>query len=458
MAALVTMLDLTLGPLTCDNFVIYRSGLRWLVSDGHVCRAGEPIAFCNIGLRSSDGKIRSTAPFPGEQTDLQLTLAAPMPGTLHQLPDASRGGWLDQLDRYQHWSERFVPGSLDITAGADNRSRWQLIFSAGERMTELAEDRSGRLTGWRRIRRAWHGERSDHGTLVSLGTCEQNGIFLGEQHDFSELLAASPGSLHVIHVGDENLVPAAGVLADRMRRNVATNALLAADMTQAVLGGPVTPGPADWHYAGSALSALTRCPLSERYDLLTRQGLSPPVAINAVVLSVNAEPKVVLRHRKLGYRAYWHRFRVDTTGQAIRNWLNVSFEPLSRTIDDIQTDLRELRKLLAERGVKHVLIMNALSTSGGESIFTYAPFSQALGDELPSVRAKELNLMLHDLAEETDIAIVDVDSIAAGLGAAAHLPDGVHQSGPMQDEVRGEILHILEQREFFAPARAQTIS
>jgi len=134
------------------------------------------------------------------------------------------------------------------------------------------------------------------------------------------------------------------------------------------------------------------------------------------------------------------------------------FEPLSRTIDDIQTDLRELRKLLAERGVRHVLIMNALSTSGGESIFTYAPFSQALGDELPSVRAKELNLMLHDLAEETDIAIVDVDSIAAGLGAAAHLPDGVHQSGPMQDEVRGEILHILEQREFFALPRAQTIS
>ncbi len=58
--------------------------------------------------------------------------------------------------------------------------------------------------------------------------------------------------------------------------------------------------------------------------------------------------------------------------------------------------------------------------------------------------------MLHDLAEKADIEIVDVDAIAAGLGAAAHLPDGVHQSGLMQDEVRWEILHILEQRGLFA--------
>ncbi|HEY3732110.1 MAG TPA: hypothetical protein VGL28_12700 [Steroidobacteraceae bacterium] len=457
MAALVTVRNLPVGPLTGDSVVIYRSGLRWLVSDRHACRAGEPIAFCNIGLRSSDGKIRSTDPFPREQTDLQLTLVAPVAGILHQRPDASRGGWLDQLDRYQHWSAGFIPASLETTAGADIQAQWQLIFAAGERMSELAEDRSGRLTGWRRMRRAWHGEHVNHGTLVSLGTCEQNGIFLGERHDFSELLAASPGSLHVIHVGDETLVPAAAVLADRIRRDAATNAQLATDMSQGILGGPVTPGPADWHFAGSTLGALTRCPLSERYDLLTREGLASQVAVDAVVLSVSAEPKIILRHRRLGYRAYWHRFRVDTTGQAIRNWLNVSFEPLSRTIDDVQTDLKDLCKLLAERGVNHVLIMNALSSSGSESIFTYAAFSQALGDQLPSVRAKELNLMLHDLADDTDIAIVDVDSIAAGLGAAAHLPDGVHQSGPMQDEVREEILHILEQRRFFA-TRAQTIS
>jgi hypothetical protein len=467
MAGLVMKLELPLGPLTSDNYAVHRSGLRWLVSDGHVCRAGEPVAFCNIGLRSADGKIRSTAPFPREQSDLQLTLGAPMAGILHQRSGASRGGWLDQLDRYQQWDEDFIPASLEVADGTEGQPLWRLTFMAGERMTELAEDRSGRLTGWRRIRRAWHGERAGHGTLLSIGTCEQNGVFLGEQHDFSELLGSSPGALHVVHVGDENLVPTAAVLVDRMRRDAPMNAVLAADMTQAILGGPSTPGPADWLHAGSALSALTRCPLSARYDLLTREGLSSPAAVDATVLSINAEPKMVLRHRTLGYRAYWHRFRVDTTGHAIRNWLNVSFEPLARTVDDIQDDLVELRKLLAARGVKHVLIMNALSSSGEESIFTYAPFTPALGDELPSVRAKELNLMLHDLAGKADIEIVDVDAIAAGLGAAAHLPDGVHQSGLMQDEVRGEILHILEQRGLFArpalrdsekPAPAHTIS
>ncbi|HEY1725736.1 MAG TPA: hypothetical protein VGF89_09950 [Steroidobacteraceae bacterium] len=460
-------LELPLGPLAGDDFVVHRSGLRWLVSDGHACQAGEPVAFCNIGLRSADGRVRSTAPFKREQADLQLILAAPMPGVLRHFPGASRGGWLDQLDRYQHWDENFIPASLEVAQNQQTQPAWRLSLMAGERMTELAEDRSGRLTGWRRLRRSWHGERAGHGTLLSFGTCEQNGVFLGEQHDFSELLASSPGPLHAIHIGDESLVPAAAVLADRMRRDAAANTLLAADMTQSILGGPSAPGPADWFHAGSTLSALTRCPLSERYDLLTREGLSGPATVEAVVLSINAEPKVVLRHRKLGYRAFWHRFRVDATGHAIRNWLNVSFEPLARTVEDIKNDLLDLRKLLADRGVKQVLIMNALSSSGGESIFSYAAFTRALGDELSSVRAKELNLMLHDLAEETDIAIVDVDLIAAGLGAGAHIPDGVHQSGQLQDELRREIFHILERRRFFAraalaesedPARAHTIS
>ncbi|HEY4973955.1 MAG TPA: hypothetical protein VII41_10120, partial [Steroidobacteraceae bacterium] len=140
MAALVTTIDLPLGPLTSDRFVIYRSGLRWLVSDGHVCRAGDPVAFCNIGLRSPDGKIRSTAPFPREQADLQLTLAAPMPGVLRQMPGASRGGWLDQLDRYQRWDEHYIPASLQTSHGAEVQPLWRLTFMAGERMTELAED------------------------------------------------------------------------------------------------------------------------------------------------------------------------------------------------------------------------------------------------------------------------------------------------------------------------------
>jgi len=449
MAGLVSKRDVALGPLQADGFAIHRSGLRWLVADGHRCRAGEPVANCYVGLRALAGRIGLAAPFAKEHADLQVTLAAPSAGVLRHSPDASRGGWLDQLDRYQHWDPHWVAGSLEGPVDPEIPLRWRLTFMAGERMTELAEDRSGLLTGWRRYRRAWHGESSVPGTLLSLGVCEQNGVFLGERHDFAELLQLSPGALHVVHVGDETLVPSAAILADRMRRDLSMNAQVAAEMTETILRGPGPPGPADLIFAGSALAALTRCPLRERYDLLSTAGVLPAAGVQAVVLSVQAEPKVILRHRKLGYRAFWHRFRVDSTGQATRSWLNVSFEPLVRTVEDIKADLLALRQLLADHGITHVLIMNALSSAGEETIFSYAPFSKALGDELSSVRAKELNLMLHDLGAQTDVAIVDVDAVAAGLGAAVHLPDGIHQSGPLQDEIRQEILHILERRRFF---------
>jgi hypothetical protein len=65
---------------------------------------------------------------------------------------------------------------------------------------------------------------------------------------------------------------------------------------------------------------------------------------------------------------------------------------------------------------------------------------------LDSVRAKDLNLMLCDLARERDIAIIDTDAIAAEFGGRLSLPDGVHQNGTMQSEMRAEILHILRTR------------
>ena len=58
--------------------------------------------------------------------------------------------------------------------------------------------------------------------------------------------------------------------------------------------------------------------------------------------------------------------------------------------------------------------------------------TRPLANMLGSVRARELNLMLHDLARERNVAIVDVDAIAADLGSQRHAPDGVHGSGPLQ--------------------------
>jgi hypothetical protein len=84
-----------------------------------------------------------------------------------------------------------------------------------------------------------------------------------------------------------------------------------------------------------------------------------------------------------------------------------------------------------------------MSTSGFEDITSYSSFDAPLGETLENISAKEMNLMLHDLADECDFSIVDVDAIAAYLGGAENLPDGIHHSAEMQAMVRSEIIHIL---------------
>jgi hypothetical protein len=90
-----------------------------------------------------------------------------------------------------------------------------------------------------------------------------------------------------------------------------------------------------------------------------------------------------------------------------------------------------------------VIILNRMSTSGYEDISSYMAFDAPMSDTLANVASKELNLMLHDIADKRELHIVDVDAIAADIGGGDHLPDGIHQSGPMQVLLRQEILSIL---------------
>jgi hypothetical protein len=202
-------------------------------------------------------------------------------------------------------------------------------------------------------------------------------------------------------------------------------------------------------------------PLTDHYDILTRRGLRRTGPSEAVVLSVNAESPVILRHQQLGYAVNLNFLVLtEVAGPAVRQWLLTAFEPIKRTPYDIRRDYRELIEAVRARSDTKFLILNAMSTSGDEDVFSYAPFDRPMDDTLSSIRAKELNLMLHDLAREQDISIVDVDAIAAELGGAAHLPDGVHQSGLMQAEVRAEILQLLRGRGVpgFGAPPAQMIS
>ncbi len=89
----MTRFDLPLGVIELTDFVIKRSGLRWLVRDHYPCRAGEVVAYCNVGLTARPRIWPSRMPFAEEARDFQVTLAPSVGGILHQAPGLSLGGY-----------------------------------------------------------------------------------------------------------------------------------------------------------------------------------------------------------------------------------------------------------------------------------------------------------------------------------------------------------------------------
>jgi len=122
------------------------------------------------------------------------------------------------------------------------------------------------------------------------------------------------------------------------------------------------------------------------------------------------------------------------------------FESVRQGVDDARRDYDALIGALRDRGIGAILVLNAMSTSSFEDVTTYASYDEPLAATLGSVRAKDLNLMLHDVAREHDVSIVDNDAMAADLGAARHLTDSVHGSGALHAALRADILRILRQR------------
>ncbi|MEJ0015594.1 MAG: hypothetical protein WDN25_03355 [Acetobacteraceae bacterium] len=457
----MSAIPLALGDLPANPFTVIRSGIRWLVRNGDACRAGDVIASSRIGLvpQGRGGSLTGTS-FAEERYDLHVALVVSQAGRLQQRDGLSLGGDFDnQHDSQRPWDPATVIGTLTVGDDTGDAPVLRPVLLAGRRTTDLAEDRKTLLSGWHDRARAWHGGTTGHATLLSLGICEQNGMVRGERQAFLELLRDSAGPLHAVYVADEGLVPSAPVLLSQLSRTPRDAEAIAADLMRD-LPRRTTPGAADYFFIGTALSALGRSPITDRLDILTSDGVAKAPAANTILLSLHAETPVVLRHRRLGYFANWHKFRVQAAGQATRDWLRSAFEVVRRTPDDIRDDYRALAAAVRERTGARLLVMNSVSTSAREDITSYASFDGPLHASLASVRAKELNLMLGELAAEGTLDVLDADAVAAELGAGLHIPDGVHQSGRMQHELRAELLHHLERSRVYdrAPvARADSV-
>jgi hypothetical protein len=440
---------LRLGQIRIPDHAVLRSGIRWLCDDGHICRPGETIAFCNIGVPRIGNRKGETPLFADEQRDLQVALATPVGGTLRYAEGLNKGGF-EAFQNTTLWAPETVVGYIDREANglsAAGDVELSLMMMAGRRASGLAEVRAGLLTGWFDRSRACKADGNGHiGTLLSLGTCELLAI-RGERMAFLEFLEAVEGPAHIVNVSDMQLVHSTRVVAEQIRRTTAERAAISDDLAKTLSAGPIVLTPADWIFAGAMLNDLQTSPTNETYAVLTRSGLCAAGPPDAIVLSLNSEGSVLLRHRRLGYSASFHDFRLSDAGPAFRNWLRMNFEPVRRTLDDIRDDYGQL--IEAVRGVNptaEILVNNLVSSKAREDIQNYSWFEEPLGNTIASVRAKDMNSMLSDVARDHGIAIVDSDAIAAELGAFRAIPDSVHPNGLMQAEMRAEILRILRAR------------
>lgn len=430
----MTSVPLKLGPLGGDALKVKRSGLRWRCSDGHLCRPNEIVAFCNLSVGGPD------AAFGEEGFDLQVAFAPRVAGRIRRTGAASAGGYLDRIPHVP-WSPDAIWATFEPAAPSalENAGEPNLLFLAGRRFANIAEDRSGLLSGWHDRTRAWWGDGLG-ATLLAPATCDQSGLIQGDDGAYGDMFELSRGPAQIVMTHSEVVIPCAAVLHQQLQRTPEEAAAIRQDLAGHVLNGGEPPSAGDLIFAGALLQGLERSLLDERYDVLTRSGLRRAPPASAICLSLVGEGHYMLRHRRLGYVLNMYAYRLDGVGPAVRDWLRREFEPFFQGVDDIA---REYRRLIEAAPDRSFIFANRISCHPNEIIQSYDALDDETMAHTHGLRDQELNLMLHDLARAPKVEILDADAISAELGVFEHLPDGVHATGEFQREMRAELIRKL---------------
>ncbi len=441
----MTSIDLHLGPLRAEGYNISRSGVRWLCESGQYCRPNQVFAYCNISLEPASGRLSGPPPF-ADELELQIAFAPRIGGRIIINSATARGGYLS-VRTVDTWNADDVIASIEPDPGSNDMpdaSRLRLLALAGRRMTALADTHSGLLPGWHSRSRGWWCEEGETpATLLSLGVCDATGLVIGEKCAFFEMFEAMPSAAQMVFVPDHPLAPTAPLLLDQLQRTSAQFDAISQDLRGFLARTTVTPTADDMMFAGALLSVMQRNPIRDHYNIFSAGGSAKLGPADAVLMSLAVEPTSILRHKKLGHHVHIIRHHQAAAGPAIKAWLAEAFEPVRRSVDDIKRDYETLIDKMARTTGGRVIILNRMSTSGYEDISSYMAFDAPMSNTLSYIAAKEWNLMLEDIAAERDLHIIDVDAIAADIGGGEHLPDGIHQSGPMQMLLRQEILRVL---------------
>jgi hypothetical protein len=440
-----------------------RSGLRWRRQSGVQVRAREPVAVCYIRL-SAVGN--APVPLAEEQNDLQVLLAPRADCTFHRKADASEGGYRDLVETGEWRPGEYV---ADAESLAGSPELLPMIL-AGRRGFESGEGRSGLLAGWHeRVRGFWPGtgHADRYGTVLSLGTCEQNAIFRGEDNAFLSWFSRTPGPAQLISVSDERIVHSSAVLLQHLRRTPA-EALAITSAVHEWMGrcisrcGPESfpgfspeaahgtpygrwPEAQEISFAFHLLTeAVSTSPMLERTEILTPGGVAQQQPPEAIALTLGSELAHHFRHKRTGWIIALHSFRFGPfIGPGIMDWLRNDFEPVKRTVADMQRDLAQLADEVRSRTGATLVVQNLVASTIADRISNYAWLGDS-ADESLAVVSNEANLMLGDLTRDHSIVMIDSDALTAELGVD-QVPDRFHASGALVEAQRTEVHRVLRE-------------
>lgn len=458
------MIPLKLPRLAASPFGVLRSGFTWLRPSGEAVAAREPLAVCNLRIvppRGSDAVV----PFADEQNDLQVVLAPSAAGRVEHGATLSRGGYQDLVGTAE-WDPTEVVGRI---ASAGDAALLPLALM-GRRGFDSGEGRGGLLPGWHeRARASWEGEGTGRfGTVLSYGTCEQTGLFRGDDMAFLTWFARAPGPAQIVWAPDERTVHSSAVILQHLRRTPA-EAQAIADAVHAWTGERMAAARTDgfpafrpdaargtfdgrWPEGQSVLFALhllaeavSASPVLERTRTLTRTGLAEQAPPDAIALALGSELAPHYRHRRTGWIIALHGFRLGQfVGPGVVEWLRRDFERLPRSIADVERDLAALADEVSRRTGAALLVQNLIASSAAERVGNFAWLGEDFSSSLPVV-GHEANLMLLGLTRHPAVSMIDADALAAELGVR-HCPDRFHAARELLEAQRAETHRVLRER------------
>jgi hypothetical protein len=422
------------------GFEPLRAEVSWWLSDGAPCAPRQPVASIAI---ASDALDRA-AP---QGTELRALLLAPCQGTLHPI-QTPRAGWGAHFPRHP-WTTGERLATLDASAVSELGTvlPFEVAMVTLQRLHPAFEDRRPYPGGPYRLAHGWWGPHGWSGpcrTLLSLGNCEQLGLFAGNAGDFSAWLGALAGPLSIVYKPDRIVVPSAGALLSALQMDDTTRRRAAEEFGawfHRHVDAAGAGNPTAWLGSAALAQEVLGTPvLRSSFALVDGTGQCVEQRPAVVFLSLASELAAELRHRKLGYTISVPAFHFSKNPD-IRQTLLGRFELVRPSVTEIGDRLRAVIAWIRRETGARVVLFNL--TSQLDRIWDWSAVDRP--SDVLSVRLMDLNLAAWDLARQDGCDVVDVEALALDVGLAAAYPDGVHPSAELEARVRSVLFERVRQ-------------